>query len=127
MTGLPVRTGEAGKRVKSWWFLALAAGLLLLLVWGGAQPQVAGLLPAPWDKLGHFAIFAVLAASVLIGVGRKGWVVVVLAFVAIGAWDEWRQVYLPGRSADFGDLLFDTLGVLAGGWVGSFVRETIKP
>ena len=31
--------------------LLLAVLLLGLFVWGGNQPQAAGLIPAPWDKL----------------------------------------------------------------------------
>jgi hypothetical protein len=33
----------------------------------GAQPFAAGLIPAPWDKLAHLAVFAVLTTLLWIG------------------------------------------------------------
>jgi hypothetical protein len=36
-------------------FHFIPSGLRVLFVWGGNQPQAAGLIPAPWDKLAHLA------------------------------------------------------------------------
>ena len=43
--------------------LLLAILLLGLFVWGGNQPQAAGAVPPPWDKLAHLAWFATLARA----------------------------------------------------------------
>ena len=85
--------------------LALLPALVLLsmFVWGGNQPEAAGLIPPPWDKLAHLAWFAVLAGLLHVGLGlRRG---------------VWRQLSLPGRAAGWDDLLFDGLGVGVGIWL----------
>ena len=43
--------------------------LLSLFIWGGNQPEAAGLIPPPWDKLVHLAWFAVLAGFLHVGLG----------------------------------------------------------
>lgn len=83
--------------------LAAPVLLLRLFVWGGGnQPQAAGAVPPPWDKLAHLVWFATLAG--LLGVA--------LACLSIGLWDEWRQLALPGRHLGF--LLADAVGVASG-------------
>jgi hypothetical protein len=94
--------------------LLLAAGLLGMFVWGGNQPEAAGLIPAPWDKLAHLAWFAVLAGLLRVGLGPR-WTLAVVAFcLGIGLWDEWRQLSLPGRMAGWDDLAADAVGVALG-------------
>jgi VanZ family protein len=96
--------------------------LLSLFVWGGNQPEAAGLIPPPWDKLVHLAWFAVLAGLLHVGLGLRRGLWVAVFCVGVGLWDEWRQLTLPGRSAGWDDLLFDalgiTLGIILAGWVG---------
>lgn len=96
--------------------VVLIAGLFI----GGAQPVAVGLIPAPWDKLTHCAVFALFA--VLIGLAgnldqtrRTAWLW--LAFfgaLAIGAADELHQASLPGRQAGWDDLAADALGAALG-------------
>lgn len=95
----------------------LAVGLPLALFIGGAQPVAVGLVPAPWDKLVHAAVFAVLAGAIGYASGLRGRRMLVLAFcgaVAVGALDEWHQMYLPGRSAGMDDLAADAVGAALG-------------
>jgi hypothetical protein len=94
--------------------LLMTLTLLCLFIWGGNQPLAAGLFPTPWDKLVHLAWFAVLSGLLRIGLNiyPVGWVFVFCAGVAV--WDEWRQLTLPGRSADLDDLLFDGMGLVVG-------------
>jgi VanZ family protein len=105
-------------------YLALipALALLSLFIWGGNQPEAAGLIPPPWDKLVHLAWFAVLAGLLHLGLGLRRGLWVVAFCVGVGLWDEWRQLSLPGRSAGWDDLLFDALGIALGvmlaGWLG---------
>jgi heme/copper-type cytochrome/quinol oxidase subunit 2 len=47
--------------VVRWAALAVAMLMLVSLFVGGAQPEAAGLIPAPWDKLAHVAFFFVFA------------------------------------------------------------------
>ena len=91
-----------------------ALALLSLFIWGGSQPEAAGLIPPPWDKLVHLAWFAVLAGLLHLGLGLRRGVWVALFCVGIGLWDEWRQLSLPGRSAGWDDLVFDALGIALG-------------
>ncbi len=99
--------------------LALLPALVLLsmFVWGGNQPEAAGLIPPPWDKLAHLAWFAVLAGLLHVGLGLRRGVWVVVFCLGVGLWDEWRQLSLPGRAAGWDDLLFDGLGIGVGIWL----------
>lgn len=99
--------------------LLLAAVLLGMFVWGGNQPEAAGLINPPWDKLAHLAWFAVLACLLLVGLGPRWMLAVAVFCLGVGLWDEWRQLSLPGRSAGWDDLLFDGLGVALGIWLAS--------
>lgn len=96
---------------------AIALALMLTALFaGGAQPEAAGLIPAPWDKLAHFTVFALLAALMRHGLGFPA-VLAVLAAVLIGAGDEFHQMSLPGRFPGLDDWLADLAGALAGVWL----------
>ena len=104
-----------------------ALALLSLFIWGGSQPEAAGLIPPPWDKLVHLAWFAVLAGLLHLGLGLRRGVWVALFCVGIGLWDEWRQLSLPGRSAGWDDLLFDALGIALGVMLSGCLRLANPP
>jgi hypothetical protein len=94
---------------KGWRRLYFAACLVLIanLFYLGSQPFAVGLFPPPYDKIAHFAAFGGMALLLtLASVGR--WPLAVLCAVTlVGAMDEWHQIFLPGRSADIGDLAAD--------------------
>lgn len=95
-------------------------GILIGLFGLGAQPVAVGLVPVPWDKVAHAAVFAVLAAAVGVASGLRGWRMVMLAVIGallVGALDEWHQMFLPGRQAGVDDLAADVLGGLLGAWL----------
>ena len=94
--------------------LALVLVLLFLFIWGGNQPEAAGLIQPPWDKLAHLTWFAVLTGLLHLGLGLRRGVWVVLFCACVALWDEWRQLTLPGRSAGLDDLLFDGIGIGVG-------------
>jgi VanZ family protein len=52
-------------------------------------------------------------------VGVTTWTLIVawLAAVGYGATDEWHQMYVSGRTAEWRDLAADSLGALAAGFV----------
>lgn len=105
--------------------LTIAVGLPLGLWLGGAQPIAVGLVPVPWDKVVHAAVFAVLAAAFGYASGLRGWPMVAVAMVGalgVGLVDEWHQMFLPGRSAGLDDLAADAVGAALGtaalrGWM----------
>ena len=97
---------------------ALLLGLLCLgLLWGGAAPVAVGLFKAPWDKLAHLSVFAVIGMAFGMCTDARGWRMVlgaVAAAMAVGAMDELHQLALPGRDAGWDDLAADALGGLLG-------------
>lgn len=99
-------------------FFAAALLLMAVLTWFNAQPAAVGLIRAPWDLLVHFAVFFVLALLLLWGLGpQRLWLVVLLA-IAYAAFDELRQLTLPGRHAEWMDFTADVLAVGAGMAIG---------
>ena len=75
------------------------------------------LVPAPWDKLLHGVVFALLAWALGLASGFHGWRRLVVAFsgsLLIGLLDEWHQLYLPGRHAGWPDFIADMVGSLLG-------------
>lgn len=115
---------------------ALSDGLIdhiLMLLFGGVDPQLARSLSFPVRKLAHFAeyailgvlladvfrVFALVKKSCLKQSGRS-----VLGMSQVfGAWvsgtmyaatDEFHQAFVPGRSAQVTDVLIDSSGVLLG-------------
>jgi len=89
--------------------LALVANLFI----AGSRPEAAGLFPAPWDKLAHFAYYGTIAAALWIAdAGRRPWLVALIT-IGVGALDEWHQLYLPFREASVMDLAADAVGVAA--------------
>ena len=97
--------------------ITAAVGLPMGLFYGGAQPVAVGLIPAPWDKLAHVAVFAVLAGAIGFASGLRGarmWWLAFAVALAVGAADEWHQLSLPGRGPGWGDLLADAVGAALG-------------
>lgn len=87
--------------------LILACTLAFALLYAGAQPVAAGLIPTPWDKVAHFAVYTAITALLLLGT-RLRWPLTTLGLVCVlGACDELLQLSLPGRSADLADWLTD--------------------
>lgn len=94
-------------------FLIAGTGLFIL----GAQPIAVGIFTPPWDKLAHIGTFALIGCAAGVASGSQGWLRVpccVAGALALGVADELHQVYLPGRSASWADLLADGAGGLAG-------------
>lgn len=89
--------------------VVLVVLMLLVLFVGGAQPQAAGVIPAPWDKLAHIAYFFVFALLLSRFIALPMALVIVLALL-VGAADEVYQSLLPGRVAGWDDWLADVAG-----------------
>lgn len=112
--------------------MCLVGATLFLLFYLGSKPVAVGLIPAPWDKLAHGALFAFMAFvggySATILELQKRWILTFTFVVAVflGAMDEYHQLSLPGRQFDLADLASDALGALAGVMALSF-SGLVKP
>lgn len=105
------------QRVSRWLAFLLALAIPLALLVGGAQPFAVGLVPAPWDKLAHMAVYAVLACAIGFASRRRGPSAMLIGFVGallVGVLDEMSQMQLPGRAAEFDDLVADAVGAALG-------------
>lgn len=110
-----------GTRTGRW---TAAVAVLLAQSWTLYSPDlpvVDGGLNIPGiDKIGHFAMFAVVTLA-LLRVLPVGWALAAMAAQLVLS--EWVQgALLPHRSAEWGDLLADLLGVVVG-WTGWRLTE----
>src|ERR1043165_5558882 len=87
--------------------LGLAAGVVLRLFVLGTPP-----IGAPWDKVAHFALYALAAALFVVGTAGRMPFAVAAAVIVAGAGDELHRVLLHGQSVDALNLLADASGAL---------------
>lgn len=78
-------------------------------------------------KAAHFCIYALLSlcayqffSSLNCSPQRSFWLSISACFLLAAA-DEWHQSFVPGRSAEFRDVLIDTCGCLIGAWITQFL------
>ena len=107
-------------------YATLAVLWAALTFWLSASPDAQGAatfldLTPPWDKLYHASNFGVLAA-LLYPVAGRAWLAVLLASL-YGVSDEAHQAFVPGRSADVGDWLADTVGALVAVTLLLYLRQ----
>jgi len=88
--------------------LAAASGIMLALLLIARHP-----LPAGWDKLVHFATFALITALLWRGTAGEAPLALLGAVVAFAALDEVHQSFMPGRSAEWGDFIADAAAAAA--------------
>jgi VanZ family protein len=103
------------------WRITLAL-LLCAITWlslTSVPPQQASL---GWDKLNHAAAFTTLAAVALLGYG-PAWLRIAAALMAYGGLIEVLQFFTVTRSAEWGDLLADAVGIGSGLLLGMAVVQ----
>lgn len=94
--------------------------MALPALWAGGgwiHHQLLGQLVAPWDKLVHMALFALvaLALGAWLGIRRQRDLLnCLLITVLAGSVDEGLQHFDPERTVDADDLLANTVGALIG-------------
>jgi VanZ family protein len=81
-------------------------------------------LPHPLDWAGHFCLYGGLGVLVARAAALRGWPLRRLVWMGLllsvwAALDELHQLFIPGRSAEVGDWLSDTLGASLGLFVGT--------
>ena len=79
-----------------------------------------------WDKLNHALAFTALACSAYLGNpassrARLLWLCALLAFAGL---IEVLQSFLPDRSAQWSDMLGDTVGIVCGAVLGTFALRS---
>ena len=109
-----------------WIPVALWIGVILTAT---SMPGVPGPPVRGVDKIGHFAMYAVLgllvARALRAGASSTRTLMVGLACIALfAALDEWHQRFIPTRSAEVADWFADVAGATAG--IGSFAAITFR-
>ena len=79
-------------------------------------------LPYLPDKVVHFFYYGIMAVLLAHGAGIAWWGIPMLLVPLIGAFDEWRQLYVPGRDGSVWDWVADAVG--AGLATYLYVRAT---
>src|SRR5947207_3314314 len=87
--------------------LGLAAGVVVRLFVAGTPP-----VAAPWDKVAHFALYALAAALFVVGTGRHMPFAVAAAVIGVGACDELHRMLLRGHAPDALNFIADASGAL---------------
>lgn len=95
---------------------ALLALLVVVVSYLALSPKPPPSIDLGWDKLNHLSAFAAMAVAAWLGDGgpwrrRAVWLGALLAF---GGLIELLQTQVPGRSAEWADLLADALGIVLG-------------
>jgi VanZ family protein len=101
--------------------LAAAVALAANLFIPAARPEIAGFVPAPWDKLLHLVYFFALAMLLSVADAGRRPIFVAMIAVAVGGADEWNQTFQPERDASLADFLADCLGAAAGAAAGRWL------
>lgn len=77
--------------------------------------------PAQTDKVVHLTMYGILAFLIARSLDNPSWpsrlraaIGAFLVCTALGAADEWHQLYIPGRSCDVADWAADSTGGLIG-------------
>jgi VanZ family protein len=108
------------------------------LLWGGLTlflsmiPRTGPSNETAEHKIGHIAVFAILAGTVIWALHRghalrlsKSLVLAILIAAAYGASDEWHQKYVPSRSCEFSDVVLDTVaGAIAA--LAYYICESLR-
>ena len=114
---LPLSAKTQGRRLKTFTLIrvALALAALAVVAWATLSPHPPSILPQRYDKIGHYAVFAICSfmGGFAILYNRR-WLPFVYWGVCFGlaVFLEYAQGWwLPGRTFDLGDLRSNLLGV----------------
>jgi VanZ family protein len=103
--------------------MVAALAMIVQLFFLAEPPFADHIVQLMWDKTVHFLFFGVIAFFLWIATAKRWplfiWVVVLL----VGAIDETRQYYTPGRHADVNDWLADGFGAAAALMVAQRVEK----
>ncbi|MCB5188934.1 VanZ family protein [Methylobacillus caricis] len=89
--------------------ILIVAGIFI----GGEAPGAGGLFTPPWDKVVHFLAFGAIGVLSGLAFPRVPLLLIWLLVIAVGAADEFHQIFIQGRQAGLDDLLADAVGGFA--------------
>lgn len=106
---------------KQWWRCVLAA-MAFCVSWLALSPAPPDALDGGWDNLNHASAFAALTLAAVFASPRSriGRLVLLGAVFCFGALIEVAQSFTPTRSAEWGDLAADAVG-MAAGWMAAML------
>lgn len=109
------RTGTGSSAYSYFWPFIIVTAVFFA---SGQTTIAAPKMELSVDKLAHFAVFGMLATSIIrlkpfTNNGWRGGLVVWILVAVYGGLDEYRQSFTPGRSVEFDDWLADILGAAA--------------
>ncbi len=109
------RTLAASVAAIKWWRWLLAI-LVVAVAWLALAPAPPDALSTGWDKLNHASAFTALCVAALFAFphSRANVLWVAVALLAFGGAIEIAQSFTPTRSAEWGDLLADAVGIALG-------------
>jgi VanZ family protein len=111
-------------KAKTWWRWLLAV-LVVAVSWLALSPAPPDAFDNGWDKLNHASAFAalMLTGSFASPRSRLGVWALLVGLLGFGALIEIAQSFTPTRSAEWGDLLADAVGIAAGGLAAMLVTR----
>jgi VanZ family protein len=119
-----IATGAAASR--AWRVLLLL--LFVVVSYFALSPTPPEDIGFAWDKLNHVLAFAALAFSAWLGypASRAMRVFWFCALVAYGGLIEILQLFVPGRSSEWSDLLGDTVGIVFGAVIATAALRVVS-
>jgi VanZ family protein len=107
---------------------ALLLSLMCLAAWFAFIPATPSARPDGFDKIEHLVAFASLgvAASFTTNPGLRRTVLAAAGLVLYGGFIELVQSQLPTRTADWADMLADSVGVAAGLALAALLRNALR-
>jgi VanZ family protein len=111
------------------WYSVAGGVVIEQLITSIPGPDVPVTLGHPWDWCIHATMYGGLSFLIVRAVTLSGWtrrhlVWWALMLSAYGALDELHQLLIPGRGASAADWAFDTLGLVAGLFIGSWLMAS---
>ena len=102
---------------------ALLVLLIVAVSYLALTPHPPAGVDTGWDKLNHMSAFTALALCAHLGypASRRARGVLLGALLAYGGLIEALQSFVPGRSAEWGDLLADAVGIASGAALAAVV------
>ena len=117
--------------LRRWWPPLVWVGAILIAtsIPGRFIPVIG---PAHTDKVVHLTMYGILGFLIARSMDdpirpsrMRAAIGAFLVCTAMGAADEWHQLYIPGRSADVADWTADSIGGLVG--AAAWVLKSRKP
>jgi VanZ family protein len=109
----------------TWWWRWLLAALVVTVSWLALSPAPPDAFDSGWDKLNHACAFAALMLTGIFASprSRTGVLSLLTGLLCFGGLIEIAQSFTPTRSAEWGDLLADAVGIAAGGLAAMLVTR----